>query len=198
MTAIFGMAAIGAFVKACWGPPEAAPALLMGAVFAVEVLAYLKFLRPRMIVAAWWLPYEIGAARDSLVQRVEQAPSRRPVFDPVDEVVLVCRHDRSCREMSVTRIGGEDYAALAAGIQTFLMVETFSFEARGPELVVHRVEPWALILDDHCVPIVAEPMRSDEAAPDGDQERTMRRTGILFATHDEVRGLSDQLGRAVL
>jgi hypothetical protein len=93
----------------------------------------------------------------------------------------------------VTRIRGEDYAALADGMQPCLMVETSSLRTRGPELVARRVEPWAPILDDHCVPVVAEPMRSPEAELDADQEQMMAQTGLLLATAGEVRVLSDQV-----
>jgi len=150
-----------------------------------------------MIAAMWWLPYELGPARDALVRLVGQTPSRRPMFDPVDEVVLVCRYDLSGPDVSVTRIRGEDYAALADGTQPFLIVETFRLRTRGPEVVARRVEPWALILDDHDAPVAAEPMHPPEAELDADQERMMVETGLLLATSDDVRVLSDQLSRAV-
>ncbi|MFJ7213610.1 hypothetical protein [Amycolatopsis sp. NPDC098790] len=197
LTVISGVAAIGALANAWWHPGDAAPTLLISAVFGGEVISCLTFVRPRTIAAAWWIPYEIGPARTALVQLIEQSPSQRAVFDPVDEVVLICRHDRLRREMSVTRIGGEDYAALVAGIQSFLVVETFSLRARGAELVAHHLEPWALILDDRSNPIAAEPIRPVEAPHADQQKRLADRTGLLFATTDDVRILSAQLCRAM-
>ncbi|WP_240522159.1 hypothetical protein [Amycolatopsis vastitatis] len=189
--------AIGAFANVWWHPGDGALSLLTGLVFGAAPIVYLTWFRPRTIAAMWWLPFELGPVRNALVRLVGQAPVRRPVFDPVDEVVLVCSYDRSDRSVSVTRICGEDYAALADGMQTFVMVETFSLRSRGPELVARRVEPWALILDDQCAPVVAEPMRSPEAEVDADQEQLMAETGLLLATGDDVRVLSEQLSRAV-
>ncbi|MCR6488307.1 hypothetical protein M8542_36300 [Amycolatopsis sp. OK19-0408] len=189
--------AIGAFANAWWHPAAAAPSLLVGAVFGAEAIVHLIWFRPRVIAAMWWLRYEVGPARDALIDLVGQTPSGCPIFDPVDEVVLVCRYDWSSPDVSVTRIRGDDYAALADGTQEFLIVETFHLRARGPEVVSRRVEPWALILDDHYAPVAAKPMLPPEAELDADQERTITENGLRFATSDDVRVLSDQLSRAV-
>ncbi len=140
------VAASAAYGVAClvdlpWPPPDARTSVHTSVTVLVGAVLYVAWLRPRIAAAFWWTAYEVGAVHGFLVTLVKQVPHRRPLFDPVDEVVLVCRKRGRIKGMEVMRIRGDDYMAIAERSQSFLIVETFCLTTWGSRLVTRRVEP---------------------------------------------------------
>lgn len=177
-------------------PSDARTNVATSLIVLVGALLYVVWLRPRLI-AAGWSAYDAGSGHRLLATLIKQAPHRLPLFDPVDEVVLVCRTRARNSDLEVVRIRGEDYAAIALGAQAFLLVETFRLVAWGSRLVSRRVDPWTLTLDESCRLLTADPIPVSGGEQHCGDGRIGANAGLLFAAPEDVRVLAEQLARAV-
>ncbi len=194
-SAVYGVASVAA---ASWLPLDARLNVLASLIVLVACLLYVMWFRPRMVAAVWWARYEVGAVHGVLVTLIERVPHRRSLFDPVDEVVLSCRNGEQNRDLEVTRIRSADYAAVAEGTQSFVMIETFYLTSWGPKLVSRRADPYTMTLDVSCIPVSAEAVPVTGNEPTATENRLMAQAGLPFVTAEDVRVLADQLARAVL
>ncbi|MFI5589389.1 hypothetical protein ACIA5G_30345 [Amycolatopsis sp. NPDC051758] len=112
-TCVSAVAAQGviSILSPSWLPPDLRTSALSGLIAVVFALLYAA----HRIAASWRAAYEVGADFSVLVGLIKQGPHRRSLFDPVDEVVLVCRNGAKRRLLEVMRVSGEDYLALAEG-----------------------------------------------------------------------------------
>jgi hypothetical protein len=180
-----------------WPPPDARTSVHTSVIALVGAVLYVTWLRPRIAGAFWWTAYEVGSVHGLLVNRIRQVPHRRPLFDPVDEVVLVCRKRGRFKGMEVMRIRGDDYMAIAEGSQSFLMVETFFLMTWGSRLITRRVDPWSMTLNESLLPVSAHPVPAHDDEPRPRDDSIKAGTGLLFAASEDVRLLADQLARVV-
>ncbi|MFE0025125.1 hypothetical protein [Amycolatopsis sp. NPDC059021] len=145
-----------------------------------------------------WAVHDLGEEHRELVALIEATPAGSLLYDPVDDIGLICHHDSDSPERILTRITGSDVDAIHGDNRPWIMVERFRTEPGHPAVVAHRVEPHAVTLDDtgHIVgaaPMAEPPSRAEQRAA---AEDMFINTAATFATAPDVRLVIRQLRRA--